>query len=86
MQEPFPEELEAPYGLVTIRTICNLPVWMLATLAGLGVAPLYVWGFSKWWVGALCVGLGMLLAVEAVDDPRFLTAWIGEWGLKDYYD
>jgi len=86
VQEPFPEEVEVPYGLVNIRLIWNIPAWVFVVLFILGVAPFYLWGWRKWWVSLLCLGLGSLIAVEAVDDARFLTCWFGEMRLKDYYE
>ena len=86
MQAPFPDEIDVPYGLVTTRLICGLPVWLFALLLLLGVAPLYLWGVGKWWVGGLALGLGWLLSGDMRDDPQMLSAWRGEFGLKDYYD
>ena len=86
MQEPFPDEVEVPYGLVTIRLILGLPVWVFAVLLCLGIGPLYLWGWGKWWVSLGCIVLGSGIAVEAALDPQFLLGWVGEMNLKDYYD
>jgi type IV secretory pathway VirB3-like protein len=86
MHEPFPDEIDVPYGLTHIRMVWGLPVWIFALLLMLALAPLYLWGWHKWWVSLLCVGLGALVAAEAAHDPQFLSAWIGELKLKDYYD
>jgi hypothetical protein len=84
--EPFPDEVDVPYGLVHTRLICGLPAWVFALLMALGLAPLYLWGWRKWWVTALAFGLGWALAEPARDDPEFVTSWSGELRLKDYYE
>jgi hypothetical protein len=86
MLTPFPEDVEVPQGLVTVRTIWGLPPGIFAVLLVLAIAPLYVWGWRKWWVSAIAVGLGWLLAEPAREDPEFGTAWSGEMRFKDYYE
>jgi Type IV secretory pathway, VirB3-like protein len=86
VDELFPEEVEVQYGLVNLRAICGVPVGLCMTLLLVGIAPLLFWGKSKWWITALCLGLGVVLAVVVKDDPQCFSAWAGEYGLKDYYD
>lgn len=86
MQEPFPDELDTPYGLVTTRLILGMPPWAFATLLACAGGPLWFWGWRKWWAGALGLVVGSLIAKVAADDPQFLSAEIGELRLKDYYD
>jgi hypothetical protein len=86
MQDLFPEEVAVPYGLVHTRLICGLPVWVFALLLACGVAPLYLWGWRKWWVSALAIGAGWLVTLGAQDDPEFLQAVQSEFTLRDYYD
>ena len=86
MHTPFPDELDVPYGLVTMRSILGLPPWVFALLLLLGVAPMYLWGWRTWWVSILALGLGSLVGLLAKDDPQVLATWRGEFGLKDYYD
>jgi type IV secretory pathway VirB3-like protein len=86
MLDPFPEEVEVPYGLVNFRAIYGIPVGICMTLALLGIGPLFLWGRRKWWVSVICVAVGMLVALMAKEDPQCFSAWGGEYGLKDYYD
>jgi hypothetical protein len=86
MQTPFPDEVDVPYGLVTTRLLRGCPPWVFVLLLVLGLAPLYLWGWRKWWVSAACIALGSGVAAIAKDDPQFLSSWIGEWRLKAYYD
>lgn len=88
MQEPFPDELEPAFGLVTLRTIKGLPVWIVFLLGGGAVGPILVLGPKSWlaWVmGAVCLTGAGVVASWAKDDPQFLTAWWGELMLKRYY-
>jgi hypothetical protein len=86
MLSPFPEAVRVTYGLVNFRTIYQVPVWIFGLLLVAGIAPLYIWGRGKWWVSLGCLALGALVATVAKDDPQFVPAHLGEFGLKDYYD
>lgn len=88
MQGPFPDELEPAFGLVTLRTIKGLPVWIVLLLGGGAAGPLLVLGLRSplaWGIGALCLAGTCMVASWAKDDPQFLTAWWGELRLKIYY-
>lgn len=86
MQEPFPDELETPYGLVSFRLILGLPPWAVALLGACCGGPIWFWGWRKWWTGVLGLALGALIAKAAADDPQFVSAEVGEFQLLDYYD
>ena len=89
MQGPFPDELEPAFGLVTLRTIKGLPVWIVFLLLGSAGIPLFGLGIRSWlaWViAAVCLGAALVVASWARDDPQFLTVWWGELMLKKYYD
>ena len=88
MQGPFPDELEPAFGLVTLRTIKGLPVWIVFLLGGGAVGPFAVLGLKSWmaWGAAVvCLAGISVVAGWAKDDPQFLTAWWGELRLKRYY-
>jgi type IV secretory pathway TrbD component len=82
----FSRDIPVPRGLVTDRLICGVPPWVFALLLVLGVAPLYLWGWGKWWVTLIALAIGWGLASFARDDPQFLSAWMSELRLKDYYE
>lgn len=87
MHEPFPDELDVPYGLVTTRLLFkSLPVWGLALCLALGILPLYLWGRHAWWATVLAGLVGIVIGKLAYDDPEFLQAYVGQLRLKDYYD
>jgi hypothetical protein len=82
----FRADVPVPRGLVTDRLILGVPPWVFALLLVLGVGPLYLWGWGKWWVTAIALGLGWGIASYAREDPQFLQAWASEMRLKDYYE
>ena len=86
MDHLFPEVITVPRGLVTTRLIWGVPVWVFALLLLLAIAPLYLWGWGKWWVVPLALAIGWGVATLAHDDPAFLSAWMSEFRLKDYYE
>ena len=88
MQGLFPDELEPAFGLVTLRTIKGLPVWIVFLLVGGALGPLFFLGLRSWlaWlIGAACLAGALVVASWAKDDPQFITAWYGELMLKKYY-
>ena len=88
MQGPFPDELEPAFGLVTLRTIKGLPVWIVFLLFGGAAVPLFMLGPRSWlaWVVAgVCVAGAIVVASWAKDDPQFISAWYGELMLRKYY-
>ena len=65
MQGPFPDELEPAFGLVTLRTIKGLPVWIVFLLLGSAGVPLFGLGLRSWlaWViAAVCLGGALVIA------------------------
>ena len=86
MQGPFPDELAVPYGTTHTRLIWGLLPWLFGLLLLVGIGPVYLWGWRKWWVSLLAVVAGILLAQPLRDDPEYLEGLAGEMQLKDWYE
>lgn len=86
MLTPFPEDVPVAYGLVNVRTVWQVPIWIFGLLFVAGIGPLYLGGKRYWWASVICLGLGCLVAKVAKDDPQFAASWAGEMRLSDSYD